>query len=214
MTRQSGFHPLTVLFTMLLGLLSLQAHANDGALYAPAAPKGSAFVRLLNAGNEPVSAAIAGVTIKSVPSMESSSFSFLPAGSYTTKLGSQSLPVKLEADHYYTLVNLSDGAPRLVDEAGFKDRRKSLMRLHNLTDRQLSVKTTDGKTEVISSVAPSAQGEREINPVKIQLALFEDERRLAEARPVLLKRGEVSSLFVIGKAGKVIPVWAESKSAN
>lgn len=214
MTRQSGFHPLTVLFAMLLGMLSLQAQANDGALYAPAAPKGSAFVRLLNTGSEPVSATIAGVTLKNVPSLESSPFSFLPAGNYTSKLGSQSLPVKLEADHYYTLVNLSDGTLRLVDEAGFKDRRKSLMRLHNLTDRRLSVKTADGKTEVIGAVAPSAQGEREINPVKIQLALFEDERRLAEAKPVLLKRGEVSSLFVIGKAGKVIPLWAESKSAN
>lgn len=214
MTRQFIARFLTPLLSIVLGALSLEVQAGEGALYAPVAPKGSAFVRLLNTDDEVVNATVADVKTKNIGAMEASDFSYLPAGGYLAKVGSQSLSVKLEAGHYYTLVNLSDSAPRLVDEAGFKDRRKSMMRLHNLTNHVLSVKTMDGKTEVIGAVAPSGQGEREINPVKVQLALFENEHRLAEAKPILLKRGEVSSLFVIGKLDKVIPVWAGSVNTD
>ncbi|WP_259745278.1 alginate O-acetyltransferase AlgF, partial [Pseudomonas protegens] len=87
-----------------LGLLSAPVFAGgDAALYGPTAPKGSTFVRLYNASNSEVSATVGSTNVNDVAPLASSDFSFMPGGDYTAKVGSQSVPVKLAADHYYTL---------------------------------------------------------------------------------------------------------------
>ncbi len=88
-----------------LGLMSLQAFAGDSALYGPTAPKGSTFVRVYNASNAEISASVGNTNMNEVAPLGSTAFSFMPQGDYTAKLGSQSVPVKLAGDHYYTLVN-------------------------------------------------------------------------------------------------------------
>lgn len=194
---------------LTLGLGLLQAQADDGALYGPKAPKGSAFVRAYNAGNAELDVKVGEVQLKQVAPLGSSDFKFLPAGSYQAQVGSTALPVQLKAAHYYTLVNQTGSAPRLVEEAAFTNKQKALLRVQNLSDSQLSVKTADGKTEVVADVKPDGRGEREINPVKVGLALFDGERKVADLKPVTLERGEVVSLFVTGSQGKLAPVWVK-----
>jgi hypothetical protein len=101
-------HRIAKAFALTAGmsLLSLQAWAGaDAALYGPSAPKGSTFVRLYNAGNQPVAASVGNTQISEVAAQGSSDFSFMPQGDYSAKVGSQTVPVKLAGDHYYTLVN-------------------------------------------------------------------------------------------------------------
>src|SRR5690606_141179 len=141
MTLQLTRHWLIPLCALLAGLTSLPASAGEAALYAPDAPKGSAFVRLFNAGNQEVSASVGNVSLDEVAPLASSDFSSLPPGDYPAKVGAQSLPVSLEADRSYTLVNQSGSAPQLVEEPPFKSRQKALLRLQNLSDRPLSLKT-------------------------------------------------------------------------
>lgn len=194
---------------LALGLGMFQAQADDGALYGPKAPKGSAFVRAYNAGNAELDVNVGEVQLKRVAPLGSSDFEYLPAGSYQAQVGNARLPVQLQAAHYYTLVSQTGSAPRLVEEPAFSNKQKALLRVQNLSDSPLSLKTADGKTAVVADVQPDGRGEREINPVKVGLALFEGERKVADLKPVTLERGEVVSLFVTGAQGELAPVWVK-----
>ncbi|MBV6289243.1 alginate O-acetyltransferase AlgF [Pseudomonas aegrilactucae] len=205
-------HRIAKAFALTAGmsLLSLQAWAGaDAALYGPSAPKGSTFVRIFNAGNQPVAASVGNTQISEVAAQASSDFSFMPQGDYSAKVGSQSVPVKLAGDHYYTLVNHASGQPQLVEEPPFKNKQKSLVRVQNLSDQALTLKTADGKTEVVKPVAAKARGEREINPVKVSLALYEGDKKVSDLKPVALERGEAAVLYVTGSGSNLSPVWVK-----
>jgi alginate O-acetyltransferase complex protein AlgF len=193
---------------MAFAITSLSAlAAGEAGLYGPVAPKGSTFVRVYNAGNAEVSASVGNTSLNEIAALGSSDFSFMPQGDYTAKLGSATLPVRLASDHYYTIVNNPSGAPLLVEETPFKNKQKSLVRVQNLSDQALTLKTADGKTEVVPSVNPRGTGEREINPVKVGLALYQGERKVSEVKPVTLERGEASVLYVTGQGSALSPVW-------
>ena len=198
---------------LALSLMGLHAQAGEAALYGPAAPKGSAFVRLYNAGLQATTVKVGSATITSTAPQGGSAFSFLPAGSYSAEVGGKTLPVKLEADQYYTLVNTPE-TPRLVVDPAFYNRQKALVRLHNLTDQPLSLKTKDGATQVVDSVAPGEHGDREINPVKVSLALYQGDKRLTDVETTLLERGEVTALFVTQAQGRLMPVWVKQVKNN
>ncbi|HEN8711810.1 MULTISPECIES: alginate O-acetyltransferase AlgF [Pseudomonas] len=191
-----------------LSLASMQAFAGaDAALYGPTAPKGSTFVRLYNASPAPAAASVGNTQIKQVGAQASSDFSFLPGGDYTAQVAGKSVPVKLAADKYYTLVNNGSGNPQLIEEPPFKNKQKALVRVQNLSDQPLALKTADGKTEVVTPVAAKGRGEREINPVKVNLALFAGDKKVSDVKPVALERGEAAVLYVTGSGSSLSPVW-------
>ncbi|APO84246.1 Alginate O-acetyl transferase AlgF [compost metagenome] len=198
-----------------LSLASMQAFAGaDAALYGPSAPKGSTFVRLYNASGAPAAASVGNTQIKQVGAQASSDFSFLPGGDYTAQVGGKSVPVKLAADKYYTLVNSASGNPQLIEEPPFKNKQKALVRVQNLSDQQLTLKTADGKTEVVKPVAANGRGEREINPVKVNLALYQGDKKVGDVKPVALERGEAAVLYVTGSGNALSPVWVTRPVAS
>ena len=198
-----------------LSLASLQVFAGaDAALYGPSAPKGSTFVRLYNAAGSPAAASVGNTQIKQVGAQASSDFSFLPGGDYTAQVGGKSVPVKLAADKYYTLVNSSSGNPQLIEEPPFKNKQKALVRVQNLSDQSLTLKTADGKTDVVSPVAAKGRGEREINPVKVNLALYQGDKKVGDVKPVALARGEAAVLYVTGSGNSLSPVWVTRPVAS
>jgi alginate O-acetyltransferase complex protein AlgF len=209
MTRQNNRRWTSYACALVLGLGALQANADEGGLYGPKAPKGSAFVRAYNAGSSELSVNVGNTALTDVPPQGSSDFKFLPAGNYSAQVGSSNLSVKLEADRYYTLVNQAGKDPQLVEEPPFKNKQKALLRVQNLSDAKLTLKTADGKTPVVEDVAPQGRGEREINPVKVGLALFDGERKVSDLKPIALQRGEVVCLYVTGSGGKLSPVWVK-----
>ena len=195
--------------SLLIGLFAPYAMADEAALYGPAAPYCSAFVRGYNAANSSFDANLGPVRINDLGAKGSSDFAFLPAGQYTASAEGKNLPVKLDAERYYTLVQMPDGALELVEEPPFKNRQKSLLRLQNLSNTALSIKTADGRTEVVSAVSANARGDREINPVKVRLTLFAGDRKIRDLDPLVLERGEVVSLFVTGSADNLSPAWVK-----
>ncbi|MGV8267652.1 alginate O-acetyltransferase AlgF, partial [Pseudomonas aeruginosa] len=62
------------------------AQADEGALYGPQAPKGSAFVRAYNAGNSELDVSVGSTSLNDVAPLGSSDFKFLPPGSYTAQV--------------------------------------------------------------------------------------------------------------------------------
>jgi alginate O-acetyltransferase complex protein AlgF len=212
MTQSMPFRhfPLRVgLLALCAGLFQLPAQANEAALYGPTAPKGSAFVRLFNAGEQSTSAELGSLRFDDIAPRASSAFSFLPAGAYTATVAGKSNPVTLSPNQYHTLVNLPQGGAKLVVDPSFKNRQKALVRLQNLSSTPLSLKTQDGKTAVIEQVAPQAHGDREINPVKVGLALYQGDKKVSELPSVTLERGEVTGLFVTEAQGTLKPVWVK-----
>ncbi len=199
---------------LALGFGSFQAQAGDGALYAPSAPKGSSFVRAYNASNSEVSVSVGNTDLRDIAPLGSSDFSFMPPGSYSAQVGSSALPVKLDANRFYTLVNQPGSTPKLVEEAAFNNKQKALLRVQNLSDRSLSLKTADGKAAVVEAVDPNGSGQREVNPVKVSLALYDGDKKISDLKPVTLARGEVVCLYITGTDGKFSPVWVKRPARN
>ncbi len=207
MTRRHTWTRLAC--ALSLGVAAFAAQADEGALYGPQAPKGSAFVRALQRRqqrtrrvgrqHQPERRRAARFQRLQVP----------PPGSYTAQVGQQSLPVKLDPDSYYTLVSQPGGKPQLVAEPPFKNKQKALVRVQNLSGSKLTLKTADGKTDVVKDVGPQSHGDREINPVKVNLALFDGSKKVSDLKPVTLARGEVVCLYVTGSGGKLAPVWVK-----
>jgi alginate O-acetyltransferase complex protein AlgF len=206
--RRSG------LSALLLSLLACSAVADEAALYGPSAPKGSAFVRAFNADTVDVDVTIGSLSLNDIGVHDSSEFRFLPAGSYSASTGTKSLPVKLNSDQYYTLVQLPGGQLQLLDEPPFAGKQKALLRLQNLSDAPLTLKTADGKTDVIAAVAGKASGEREINPLKVRLALFSGATKVSDLEPLVLERGELVCLYVTGSGGKLVSTWVKRTQAD
>ncbi len=205
----------TCVLAASLGLVSLSAFAGgDAALYGPTAPKGSTFVRVYNASNAEVSASVGNTSLNEVGPLASSDFSFMPQGDYSAKIGSNTLPVKLASDHYYTIVNNTSGAPQLVEEPPFKNKQKSLVRVQNLSDKPLTLKTADGKTDVVKAVSAKGTGEREINPVKVSFALFDGDKKVSDLKPVALERGEAAVLYITGSGSNLSPVWVKRPTST
>ena len=51
--------------------------------------------------------------------------------------------------------------------------------------------------------------EREINPVKVSLALYDGEQKVGDVKPVALERGEAAVLYVTGSGSSLSPVWVK-----
>ncbi|MNF58697.1 Alginate O-acetyl transferase AlgF [compost metagenome] len=214
MNRPTKYRWTSYACALALSVGALHAQAGDAALYAPQAPKGSTFVRAYNAGNSELSVSVGNTDLSDIAPLGSSDFSYLPAGSYSAQVGSNRLPVKLDAGRYYTLVNQPGMQPKLVAEDPFTNKQKALLRVQNLSDRSLSLKTADGKAAVVDKVAPDGNGEREVNPVKVSLALFDGANKISDLKPVALTRGEVVSLYITGSGSQLSPVWVKRPARN
>lgn len=201
------------LSALLLSLLACSALADEAALYGPSAPKGSAFVRAFNADTVNTDVTIGSLNLNDIGAHDSSEFRFLPAGSYSASSGAKSLPIKLNSDQYYTLVQLPGGQLQLLDEPPFAGKQKALLRLQNLSDGPLTLKTADGKTDVIAAVAGKSSGEREINPLKVRLALFSGATKVSDLDPLVLERGELVCLYVTGSGNKLVSTWVKRTQA-
>jgi hypothetical protein len=60
---------------------------------------------------------------------------------------------------------------------------------------------------VVKPVAAKGRGEREINPVKVSLALYAGDKKVGDVKPVALERGEAAVLYVTGSGSSLSPVW-------
>lgn len=206
------YHFLAAALTAVLLAAALlaanAAFAGDEGLYGPAAPPGSAFVRVFNGTAQSIiDARVGPEDLNEVPPFEASEFTFLPPGSYDLTAGGLKQKVTLQADRFYTAAILN-GKVQLLDNERYGNRMKALVILYNLAgDSELSLKTADGRAAVVENVKPNASAQREVNAIRAQLALYKGNERVASVKQVNLERGRAFSLFVAGTAAQPIPVW-------
>ncbi|HKE47258.1 MAG TPA: alginate O-acetyltransferase AlgF [Rhodanobacteraceae bacterium] len=191
-----------------ISLVAVATTASAG-LYPPAAPPGSAFVRVFNGTTQPkISAQIGDKSVGDTAALEASPYIFLAPGTYTAKIGSASSSVPLQGSKCYTAA-LEQSGVHLFEQDCFNSQLKALVSVFNLVDgANVSLKTADGSQGVVENVAANASGHREVNPVKASLALYNGATKLADAKPVTLERGKTYSLFVTGSAAQPALIWS------
>ena len=197
-------HPI-----LLLALaLAAPARGGDEGVYGPAAPPDAAFIRVFNATAQgELQARIGDKVLDDIPAFGASDFVFLPAGKYTLAAGPASQAVTLKQGRYYTAA-LDGKAFRLIDNDRYGNRLKALVIVYNLVDGStLSLKTADGRA-VVENVAAHSFGAREVNAVKVSLALFDGAKKVSDVRPMNLERGRAFSLFVAGSREQPVTSWA------
>jgi alginate O-acetyltransferase complex protein AlgF len=202
---------LAVALTVVLvgaALLAARAARADEALYGPAAPPGSTFIRVFNGTSLSIlDARVGPEEFNEISPFDASEFTFLPPGSYELVAGDVRHKLTLEADRFYTAA-VVNGKVQVLENGRYTNRMKALVMVYNLSgDGELSLKTADGRTPVVENVKPNAIGQREVNAVRAQFALYKGAQRLVPLREVSLERGRAFSLFVAGTAAQPVPVW-------
>ncbi len=194
--------------TLALALvIASPAGADDEGVYGPSAPAGSAFLRVYNGtAQQEVDAHIADKTLDNIGAYAASDFVFLPPGQYTLTAGAASQSMTLKADRYYTAA-LDGKSFHVVDNDRYTNKLKALVMLYNFVDgTNLSLRTADGRP-VVDKVSGNAFGQREVNPVKVTLALYDGEKKLSEVKTITLERGHVFGLFATGSKDQPVTSW-------
>lgn len=192
-----------------VGLNGAPVLADDAALYGPAAPPGSSFIRLFNAAPQRLDDSRVGSKgWNKLDQNHASDFVFLPAGTHELVVGGQSLSVEMRADTYYTAI--FSGAGLIVHELQPpEDRLKALVVLYNASStNDLALKTEDGSAD-IAGADSGAFAKREVNPVRVPVALFESGKKLASSGTLSLARGRAFSLFVTDGRDEPHMTWVK-----
>lgn len=177
---------------MILGMAAAPALAQDQGLYDPLPPEGSAFVRFVSESPENGSkqAKANDKNYDYLNFKQVSSYYVIPQGSVKAGIGSATKDFNAESGKFYTVVLNESGALDVKDDPQNANEAKSQIVFYNLTDkRDLSLKTADGKVEIVPPLSAGGVGDKQINPVKVSIAVFDGDTKLKDLGPVSLERG-------------------------
>lgn len=184
---------------MLGSLLAAPVWAGDAALYGAIAPANAGFFRVMNASGTPLSVDFNGKTTNLTAS-QCSPYAFAVEGDYTVTLNGQSQPLKLVQGTQQTLL-WQDGKVKVISETPFKDKSRARLAFYNLMDSQQSLLTKQGKS-ILGPVESGASALRDVNAVRATFGVGEESKILATTPAMILKRGQVTSLFVLNVSGQ------------
>ena len=193
---------LIVLFGLLAGVA--QAREDAGAeLYDAAAPADSAFVRVLNLSSEPARAVLSGKNqAQVIAAGQLGGYRFTPPAETRLEVNGQVATSTLSANTAYTYVYDGKGL-RVLQDAFVNEPKKAQVGFYNLTDRELALKTQDGRHAVVDKVAGGSNASRMVNELKIGFAAYDGDSRVASFDEVFLKKGRTYSYLVLPDAGGV-----------
>ncbi len=186
-------------------LLAAPAIAQDAGLYDPVAPEGSAFVRFINAGGgeDSFKPSIDGKTYKAVDRGDIGAYLPLKAGKFEAAMGPVKTEGMAESGLFYTAI-LKGGSLTILKDAPLTNAVKAMIMFYNLSDKTVSLKTADGKIEVIAPVESGKSGSREINAVPVTLAAFEGDKKITDIGAPGLKRNESTAIILDTKSDGVL----------
>ena len=191
----------------------------ESGLYDPAPPPGSAFVRIINATpSAELASQLDGADWTRTEATGASEYRPVPAGAHQAAIAGKSADFSVEAGQFYSVVVGGDAAApevTVLPDAKLDSMAKALVSFYNLTDKPtLSLRTADGKVAVIDDVGADAAGNRQVNPLKVQFAVFEGEQPIAEIDEVSIERGAAYSVIVTDINGQLQAQWARSATRS
>ncbi len=193
---------LTVVIFALISFAPAYAEGGaDVGLYDPLPPKHSAFVRFISnrpvTGSEEIKAN--GKTFDYLDYREVSSYFVLPGGHLKIQVGEALGEFDVEEGGFYTVVLNPDKTLGLKKDPGSDNQAKAQIIFYNLSQAaDVSLKTADGKIDIVPTLSPGQISDRQINPVKVSLAVYDGGQKLKDLGPVSLERARSYSAFIMG----------------
>ena len=204
------------LFTAM-SCAAVTAVAKDGneALYDANAPADSAFARVINLDDKTASIKFDGKTaVQTVGSYQVGDYVFFPGGkSQALEVNGERLEQQFPKSSAWTLV-FDDGKLTAMEDKYYQGRKKAQVAFYNFSDQPLDLKTADGKHAVVANISPMANGQREINEVKIGLSAWTASTEAAAFEPTFLKKGRSYSYVVYPQDGELKPIVVADAITN
>jgi hypothetical protein len=195
---------LAALSSLALSLAGIAAHAaDDSGIYPPGVPADSAFVRVVDLSG--AGGAEAQIDNLSVPigANASTTYQVLTPGKHTITLGSQSIDLEAEPSSAYTIALDTTGAraAAINKDLMANDPAKATIALYNYTDEPITLTALAKEVPVFEAVAPGAAGQREMNPVGVDLKVKAAAAVVEEFPGFAIQPRSLVSFFVFGSGG-------------
>ncbi len=207
--------PLIIIQFFIVMFLTHTAFANpDSGLYDPLPPEGASFIRFINLNDQSTESRAGkanGKSYKFLAYKEASSYFVMKDMSVKSHFGTAAHDFEIEPQKFYTLALLPDDKTILVleDEAN-TNRAKAQIQVYNMSAYDMiSLKAKGGSIDIVKDIEQAKSDTRQINPLKIDLSIFNGEDQVFDAGTQTLERGESYSLFVVGKDDAI---WVQSRT--
>lgn len=194
--------PLLLVVSALATWTSLPAHAQEIArLYAPQAPAGSSYVRVINATDKAVNIEFARKTNKLDTSKIATDYRVVSAASaLSIKVNGETLsPVKITPDSFTTLIidqNLQVRA--MIDTTDNRNDLKAELRFYNIAAACNASLSIENGAVIFDQTPYGDSKKRTINPVKANVVGHCDATASKAAALPALKSGDRTSIFLTG----------------
>lgn len=182
----------------------------DAGLYDPLPPEGSVFIRYINASSETSSKPVGanGKASDYPKPNEVTPYFVAPEGKTEIGFGDIKLAHDTVAGKFYTVIWTGGDALTVIEDPVNENRAKSQILFYNIASEEpVSLKTGDGKVEIVAATEKGKSGVREINPVKVTLAAYKGDSKIGDVGEQSLERGMAYSLILFGEDKLV---WARS----
>lgn len=201
---------MRIVAVALISMFGLALAAPPG-LYAAAPPPDSAFVRVVNASTGSLSAKIETQALgQGLNYAGISPYQVVREGAKVLEGSGKKMNLSLEAGNFYT-VALVNGQWIVNQDKTASSLTKSRLSFYNFSDAQASLKTVDGKLTLFNEFDRNHYDMLQVNPVKVQLAVFVGGKKLAlpEAQ---LEANTAYSIMVVGTGSSLQAVWVNNST--
>ncbi|WP_034345584.1 alginate O-acetyltransferase AlgF [Deinococcus misasensis] len=201
------------LLWLVLSLSISQVHAQE-ALYDPAPPANSAYVRAFNLDASSTELTVEKKNYGKLNTLSASAYLIIPDGKQNVLVNKASQSLSFSAGKYYTLL-LQGGKVQVMEDESNTNRAKALITLYNLTDsKNVGLKTADGKATVFKDVEIGKSKSQAVNGIKVALSVVNGSDILQAFKETQLERGAAYSVFVTGSKGTYKAVWVQSTTST
>jgi len=187
---------------LLFASLAVRA-ADDSGIYPPGVPADSAFVRVVDLSGAGGAQALVDNLPVPVGANASTTYQVITPGKHTIALGAQSIDLEAEPSSAYTIALDTTGAhaAAINKDLMANDPAKATIALYNYTDEPITLTALAKEVPVFEAVAPGAAGQREMNPVGVDLKV-KAAAAVVEAFPgFAIQPRSLVSFFVFGSSG-------------
>ena len=197
-----------MIYSAVIGHIN-HASANDEGLYNPLPPADSAFIRFIAHPSYQGSLTITANN-KTYNLSETGIFSdyyVMPKGSVKIQNNND---VIVDAGALYSII-LHPHNIEMIKDPSHENMKKAQIIAYNLSPYpEISLKTSNGKIDIIKNIKMSHVALRAINPVKIKTALYVDQQEMTLLPEISMTRGRSYSIAVFDK--DIAITWAENKT--
>lgn len=197
---------------MSAGLSFAQAGGDD-ALYDPAPPADSAFVRVVYAGGGAIEPSLGGSSLGAMSDAAIGDYVIIPGGDHALSLGGSEETLNIGTGNYYSIL-VKGGEAELHEDTVLENPSKAQIRFYNLSDATAALHAPAHKIDIFKEIAPMSGTDRAINAVALTLEAKIGNTVAGSFEKLDLVRREGVSVLVAGEAGAYTAISAKDNVAQ